>query len=331
MNIIDTKIDLVYLWVDGSDENWLAKKNAALVKAGIPPEKSSTSDKRWRDNDELKYSLRSTQKFAPWINHIFIVTDEQIPKWLDMNNSKITIVDHKQIIPNDKLPVFNSVAIELFLWNIPSLSEYFLYANDDTFFGKPIKPSFFFDKDGNPITIFKERYHKHSRYRKTQWNALQIVRKHFGAVYNIAFKHAIEPKRKSYMADNAKSFYNDIIAPTATPFRDTRNIQRMVFPLLDNAAERNTIVLNWRVSGKRIIYDHKKDSTARRTCRTLLWLFATIFGFVKYDCYDKMWRITSFIKKYRPALFCLNDSGKNSEIKTKLLNEMFPDKSEFEK
>jgi hypothetical protein len=31
------------------------------------------------DNDEFVYSLRSVQKYAPWVRHIFIVTNGQVP------------------------------------------------------------------------------------------------------------------------------------------------------------------------------------------------------------------------------------------------------------
>ncbi|MDR2841230.1 MAG: Stealth CR1 domain-containing protein, partial [Paludibacter sp.] len=66
-------IDLVYLWVDGSDEKWLARKNAFL---GVVESNTQSNCKgRTANNDELKYSLRSAEKFAPWIRKIFIVTD----------------------------------------------------------------------------------------------------------------------------------------------------------------------------------------------------------------------------------------------------------------
>ena len=323
------KIDLVYLWVDGNDEKWLAKKNAALVKNDKPPIKRGISDNHWRDNEELKYSLRSVEKFAPWINHIFIVTDEQSPKWLDVKNPKITIVDLKEYIPNDLLPLFNSIAIEMFLWNIPGLSEYFIYANDDMFFGKPAEPGFFFDENRNPITIFKGRHYTSMRRMSTHWNALQTIRKHFGIEYSVSLKHAIEPFRKSYMKESAEKFYDEIIVPNSTPFRDKQNVKRMIYPLIDNALGRNTIVMNWRVSKKRIIYDHKKESAARPVYRKLLWFFATVFGFIKYDCFDKRQLIVTFLKIYRPTLFCVNDNGNFDSI-SKFLRKMFPDKSCFE-
>ena len=332
------KIDLVYLWVDGSDEKWLAKKNAVLQSLGRTPAKSSISAKRWTDHDELKYSLRSVEKFANWVNHIYIITDGQTPKWLNLQNPRVSVISHSEIIPSEYLPTFNSTAIEFWLHKIPNLSEYFLYANDDMFFGKPLTPNFFFDDNGNPIVIFKERDNSPAfadkstlgEWKKTKWNALKIIEKHFCLKYNISFKHAVEPIRKSYFQENSQEFFDEIITPSMTPFREKQNVQRMVFPMIDNAKKRNSIVLNWRTDEKRIVYDVKTDNKIRLISHKVFWLFATIFGFVKYDCYDKQWQIILFLKKYRPSLFAINDSNGCFDKKANFLNEMFINKSEFE-
>ena len=47
---------------------------------------------RWQDNHELRFSLRSVEQFAPWIHHIFLVTDGQSPSWLKPNHPKLTLV-----------------------------------------------------------------------------------------------------------------------------------------------------------------------------------------------------------------------------------------------
>ena len=68
------KIDIVYLWVDGSDKKWLAEKNKWLKKL-FNITNTNTDAERYRDNGELKYSLRSIEKYIPWVNHIYIITD----------------------------------------------------------------------------------------------------------------------------------------------------------------------------------------------------------------------------------------------------------------
>ena len=68
------EIDLVYLWVDGNDPAWLAKKNAYLpADKRVDPE--AAGECRFVENDELRYSLRSAERYAPWIRRIYILTD----------------------------------------------------------------------------------------------------------------------------------------------------------------------------------------------------------------------------------------------------------------
>lgn len=38
---------------------------------------------RFEDNEELRYSLRSVEKFMPWVRHIYIVTNGQVRSNLD--------------------------------------------------------------------------------------------------------------------------------------------------------------------------------------------------------------------------------------------------------
>ena len=147
-------IDLVYLWVDGNDPVWLTKKNEFLP-ADRQVDPQVAGECRYVENDELRYSLRSVEKFAPWIRRVYIVTDDQTPAWLDTSNPRIRVVSHREIMPAEILPVFNSCTIELFLPRIPGLAEHFLYANDDMFFSRPVDPGFFFDAAGRPVQKFK--------------------------------------------------------------------------------------------------------------------------------------------------------------------------------
>jgi UDP-N-acetylglucosamine-lysosomal-enzyme len=94
---------------------------------------------RFQDNDELKYSLRSIEKYAPWIRNVYIVTNGQIPSWLNLSNSRVKIITHDQIFTNKShLPTFSSPAIESHLHRIPGLSKKFIYFNDDYILAKPV-------------------------------------------------------------------------------------------------------------------------------------------------------------------------------------------------
>ncbi|XP_072123501.1 N-acetylglucosamine-1-phosphotransferase subunits alpha/beta isoform X2 [Mobula birostris] len=103
------------------------------------------SASRFEDNEELRYSLRSVERYAPWIRHVFIVTNGQIPSWLNLDNPRVTIVTHQAIFRNlSHLPTFSSPAIETHLHRIPGLSQKFIYLNDDVMFGKEVWPDDFY-------------------------------------------------------------------------------------------------------------------------------------------------------------------------------------------
>ncbi|KGH58623.1 hypothetical protein X284_08720 [Oenococcus oeni IOEB_8417] len=137
----DEKIDFVILWVDGSDFAWKRKFKKYAPKVFSFP---SESDSRFRDYGLLKYWFRSVEKYAPWVNHIYMVTDDQVPDFINLSNPKISIIDHKDIIPEKYLPTFNSNVIEFYIHKIPNLSEHFVLFNDDMYLNQPTKPSDFF-------------------------------------------------------------------------------------------------------------------------------------------------------------------------------------------
>lgn len=144
-------IDVVYLWVDGNDPAWRAKRQRAAEALS-----SDTLDHmalygnvegRYRDNDELRYSLRALEQFFPQHGHVYVVTDGQTPDWLEPS-SGLTVVDHRDLIPTAQLPTFDSGHIESYVHRIPGLSERYFYLNDDVFFGAPVDTANWFSADG---------------------------------------------------------------------------------------------------------------------------------------------------------------------------------------
>lgn len=144
------KIDVVIPWVDGSDPNWQAIKNEYN-----PNHSSDDGVNRYRDWDLLKYWFRGVQKYMPWVNQIHFVTWGHVPEWLDKNNPKLNIVNHRDYIPKEYLPVFSSHPIELNMHKIEGLSEHFIYFNDDTYVVDCLQPEDFF-KDGLPVDTVTE-------------------------------------------------------------------------------------------------------------------------------------------------------------------------------
>lgn len=139
---MDEKIDFVITWVNDKDPKWIKKMN--LFSKKLQTNRSKDSILRFRDYGTLKFLFRSIERYAPWVNHIYLVTDDQVPNWLNLCNSKVSIVDHKDILPSQILPVFNSDVIELSMNKIKGLSENFVSFNDDMLLNDFVKETDFF-------------------------------------------------------------------------------------------------------------------------------------------------------------------------------------------
>lgn len=308
-------IDLVYLWVNGNDPQWLAKRNACIGKT---EEKSAVNcDGRYADNDELKYSLRSIDKYAPWLRRIFIVTDNQVPVWLDTSNAKVRTVDHKEIMPDVCLPCFNSAVIEHFLYKIPGLAEHFIYANDDMFINKPVTPETFFGKDGLPIVrfnrrpfrkwtlLFKEKVQgkRLSNYVQTIRNSAELVEKKYGKYYGGKTHHNIDAYLRSDYEHAAKVFEDEIRTTLPNHVRSENDIQRNIYSYVALAEKRA----------------HLHYVTQRTSFRLHIQ---------NESHYGKL-------ERYNPILFCMNDSQYAKDCDRKraaaFLDKRFPEKSQYEK
>ena len=147
-NATEPCIDLVLPYVDSDDPNWRSDYRDAIGR-------SEVSTSRFRSWGTLKFLFRGIATYMPFIKIIFLIVarESQVPDWLDTD--KVRVIYHKDFIPFEYLPTFNSCTIESFLYNIPDLSEKFIYFNDDIFPINPMMASDFFT-DGKPNLRFKE-------------------------------------------------------------------------------------------------------------------------------------------------------------------------------
>ena len=236
-------VDLVVLWVDSADKEWLAKKTAWQQQySGLPL--NAIDESRFRQNDELKYLLRSVEQNLPWIHKIFLVTDHQVPSWLKLNHPKLKLVSHEDIFPQDALPVFNSLAIEARLPYIPSLSEHFLYANDDMFVSTPLPKSYFFDENTNPklYVRFKKRTRTSNLWQVQIKKAHELVGKKYPLHFVITPSHNIQSYRKSYFLETIKEYSKEFHQTTYSKFRKPNDINRIIVDLTDRMKKRNTFI-----------------------------------------------------------------------------------------
>lgn len=150
LKVLHEPVDIVYTWVDGADPVWRHRMQNARDEVDLNfTEPSALADSRFTSRNELKYSLRSLEYYASWARHIYIVTDDQVPAWLNVEHPQITIIDHRDIFTDSGvLPVFNSHAIESQLHHIEGLSDRYLYLNDDCFFLRPTEPELFYTGNG---------------------------------------------------------------------------------------------------------------------------------------------------------------------------------------
>ena len=146
----NSNIDIIVYWVDGNDIEWQRKKSLYKGTSG-----QDFSPSRYRDWDNLIYLFRGIEKYTPWIRKVYFVSDGQIPRWMNTNNKKLVLVDHKDFIPKEYLPVFNANPIEINFHRINGLSEQFIAMNDDFFFTAPLLPEDFFQR-GKPVDILME-------------------------------------------------------------------------------------------------------------------------------------------------------------------------------
>lgn len=179
------KFDIVYTWVNGTDPKlqklkkqyqekspFFASANNNRPSVGrllrlikpdnsnrrFIPEGMTESDltaNRFRDMNELKYSVRSVAEYASQAFkriHILVtqvdpdMNEAQMPSWLDPEKSTdvdvVRIVHHSDIFEDlSALPSFNSLAIESQIHHTPDLTDIFMYLNDDVFLGTTILPS----------------------------------------------------------------------------------------------------------------------------------------------------------------------------------------------
>lgn len=169
-------IDIVITWVDQNDPNWLEEKN----KYDPRKDSSASGDARYRDWDGLRYVMRGIDKFMPWVHKVYFVTWGHLPKWLNTNDDKITVVNHKDYIPEEYLPTFNSNVLDLNMFRIEGLSEQYINFNDDTFVIKPTtSEDFFIDGKPRDMACISPQPIARDSIMNVELNNLEIINDHF--------------------------------------------------------------------------------------------------------------------------------------------------------
>jgi len=267
-------IDAVIPWVDGNDPALNAKR-AKYVDLSQVANEDVAGATRYKSIGEIYYCVASILKFAPWINRIYIITDGQDPK---IKSEKVSIVDHSTIFKGheDKLPIFNSNAIETFIWNIPELSEHFIYFNDDFFLVKDVQPEDFF-RDGKVVCFgdwystalyrfqrfVKPKKHgqAHVGFKDFMVNGLNLAG---GGCRFIYLAHAPRPLLRSWFKEFTESHPEAVETNLKTKFRDPSHWQTQEPFYIDMYRSGKCIITPQKKYGLYYKPHKNKDYTAKK-------------------------------------------------------------------
>lgn len=317
------EIDAVYLWVNGADRIFQEALSRFLPPARSSPVSEDISPKRFRDNGELRYSLRSLERYAPWIRRIHLVTNGQAPGWLTRSNPKITVVPHELLfLDKQQLPTFNSNAIELQLHRIPDLTPRFLYLNDDVFLGAPTAAEMFFLPNGmqqffvqeTPVHNNMDAGSVHDRsYAYTQ----QVISKAWGwDPPRLLPAHAPQLYDKTIIAEIEQSIPKQFAQTSSNRFRSANDLVLRVLYA--------SYILQNVPGGRRSETVLRQES--RDYCHAMLG--RSVAGDIRH---------LVRIARLRPRFFCINDDVDDAigarlllRILPVFLRGMFPDRSSFE-
>ena len=332
----NSKIDIVIPWVDGNDPEW-QKEKAKYDKNNTGSFDDWTkSTIRYRDWGTLKYVFRGIEKNMPWVNKIYFVTCGQKPDWLNVDNEKLVLVNHKDYIPKEYLPTFNSNVIELNFHRIKGLSENFIAFNDDFFVLKKVKETEFF-KNNLPVhsailNVVMPDEMTHPEYYNTvilnrYFDKKVVLKKHFFKWFNLKYipqlartffllpwpkftrlyeTHLPIPHQKRYFEKLWNIEKGELDSTCTHKFREVQDLSHW-------------LMSDWyRVEGNFI---PRRPNLGKHYERNIDDLIADI------------------IVKKRHKIVCINDIGnvsddevdRQKQLLIKSLEKVFPEKSNYEK
>ncbi|MGW4891671.1 stealth conserved region 3 domain-containing protein [Kitasatospora sp. NPDC004240] len=309
---VDFPVDAVVTWVDDGDPAWQRRRAAAReALTGVPAKgPAGDADQRFRNRDELRYCLRSIASYAPWIRRIFLVTDDQVPDWLDTGRPGLTVVPHRDLFAGSGAgPVFNSHAIETRLHLIPDLAEHFLYFNDDMFLGRALVPEDFFLGNGLPRYFPDDRVippgeagPEDSVYVSAQKNTRAALATAVGRSYPRTLKHAPYPLRRSVLTESAERFAEELAGTVHSPFRAAADLAPIT--LATHFAHATARAVEGRLYDGFFLTDSAEDLARLPELHELRWadLFCLADGVRDgLPAEEQEREVTGFLRAYFPA------------------------------
>lgn len=330
-------VDLVYTWCDAADAAWRAKKEATARACGLDASSRGNATCRFEGNDEIRYALRSAEKYVPWVRKVHLVIDDDItpPAWLKLDHPRLNVVRLSEIMPPAALPCFCSGTIEHHLARIPGLAERYVYSNDDCMFNRPVGPDFFFARDGYPRFRFGGLRNPSPEARQANYNYICNLE----AADRLARAACPGPNRDlaralsryphhcidAYVTQDVldcRARLDDVLTPTFRfPFRSPDKIQRVIYAY--DAIARG--------------HGHFRLARFRVQERRAWWKRLLRPGYAdSLQFFGDGWRTgLDMLRKWRPGVFCFNDTETVTADDRRWLRgaceSLFPARSSFEK
>ena len=333
-------IDVVVLWVDGSDPAWLSEKARYSDKKS---EKANAAN-RFRDWGLMPYWFRAIEKYLPWVRTVHFVTWGHLPAFLNVNHPKLHIVRHEDFMPPETLPTFNSCSLELNLHRIEGLAEHFIYFNDDMFVTRPMRSEDFFEeKSGLPRAHFAEM----PCYLRGILSAHEVAIARDIAILNKWFPKEKMPLRKYFgqfcsraypLSDNVRNLILKCIFPTYYGgFRYFHVASALRKSTYEEVWEKEPDIL-WHTSIQKF-----RNNECFNQYLFLWWQEASgqfapcrVSSAVKDITEDRLDELCDRISHQRQDMICLNDSTEYVDFDkavTRLraaFEQILPEKSSFE-
>ena len=239
-------VDFVFPFVDSADPVWQKTAIKVHKKYGRT---FNPNSQRFREWDNIVFIFRGIEKFCPWIRkiHLIVACPSQVPSFLKTECEKLNIIYHKDFIPREKRPTFNSCTIESCMPYIftkdPELlrqfnrgpidiAEHIIYSNDDLFFTGPMEKSDFF-RGGYPCLHFRKVAYNSSQnlVRHQCFNSQNMVAKDFKVFCNgFIFKntHSMVPMLGSTIK-KVFNIHKDEMMDSMTQFREPHNVNQYIY------------------------------------------------------------------------------------------------------
>lgn len=322
-------IDFVVTWVDGNDDKWLNKRKKYSPKYGILNEES-----RFRDYSTFRYWFRSVEKFAPWVHKIFLITDGQLPDWINTSYDKLEVINHTDFISSKYLPTFNSNVIELCIGKIDDLSEKFVIFNDDTFLNKKTIPEdFFIDNLPRDEAILSPIFPE-SDFDYIRMNNVKVINKYFNKK-----RFVMNNLHKYFSLDYGRDNLFNLLNLPYSRFSGFKDFHLPMPYLKDTFREVYSVIPDELKETLTHKFREKSDLSVwlMRYWRLVEGKFTPQENkFGKFYWISQISDVVIDIKKNRHKLICVNDEDSINDIDAltsiirKVLQNKFPQKSKFE-